>query len=196
MYDLPCISLAHTGDAMEDLESRQNQHDSDDPWIDLTSYMSLGVTKIPSDLHPVQHGMTCASSFSAVTGCDPRSGAIASTASLAAIVGGGISRYYLEKIVWKDPEFQFVRVDKDRRAMATYPGSFTRAWNDRRERIKREQLERAGAAAEARQRAGKRVTDVSAGSGAGSSRPIETRVTGLEDSGAAQVWHLSGRSDD
>jgi hypothetical protein len=58
------------------------------------------------------------------------------------------------------------------------------------------------AAAGARQRAGKRVTDVSAGSGgsvgnlAGNSRPIETRVAWLEESRAAQVWHLSERSDD
>jgi hypothetical protein len=28
------------------------------------------------------------------------------------------------------------------------------------------------------------------------SQRIETRVTGLEESEAAQVWHLSGRSDD
>lgn len=108
--------------------------------------MSLGVPKIPPDLHPVRDGWTRASSFFYVTGCDPRSGAIASTVSLAAIAGIS-NRYYLETIVWKDPEFQGVWMWNDR-AVAAYPGPFKEMWNDRRERIKREQMERAGAAAE------------------------------------------------
>ena len=44
-----------------------------------------------------------------------------------------------------EPGFEFVW--RDGRLMATYPGIWKKAWNDRRERIKREQLERAGAAA-------------------------------------------------
>ena len=53
------------------------------------------------------------------------------------------------------------------------------------------------AAAGARQLAGKRVTEVSGGSGVVNSHPIETRVAGLEETGAAQMWHLSGpRADD
>lgn len=53
-------------------------------------------------------------------------------------------------------------------------------------------------AARDRQLAGKRVTDVSGGANlAVDSQPIETRVTGLEESVAAQFWRLSGppRSD-
>jgi hypothetical protein len=106
--------------------------------------MSLQVTKVPDDLHPVQDGKTRASSFFAVTGYDPRSGAIASSASLSAVVGAS-SRYYLETVVRRDPEFFFMWVNG--RAMVAYPEPFTQAWNDRKERIKREQLERAGAAA-------------------------------------------------
>jgi hypothetical protein len=133
------------GSVLEELKSRQDQHDSD-PWIDLTSYMSLTLTKIPDDLHPVQDGKTRASSFFAVTGCDPRSDAIGSAASLAAIVGAS-SRYYLETIVRKDPEFLSI-MWMDGRAMAVYPEPFKQAWSDREQRIQRERLEHAGAAAE------------------------------------------------
>ena len=48
-------------------------------------------------------------------------------------------------------------------------------------------------AASARQLAGKRVTEVSGGSGVVNSQPIETRVTGLEDRGV-QVWQLLSRA--
>jgi hypothetical protein len=130
---------------VEESKSRQNQRNSD-PSIDLREYMSLGVTKIPEVLHPVKPGWTRASSFAALTGCDPCSGAIGSTASLTAISPGVGNRYYLETIIMTEPGFEFMW--RHGRLMATYPGSWAKAWKARRERIEREQLERAGAAAE------------------------------------------------
>lgn len=114
-------------------------------WVNLENLTGKKVSKIPEELHPVKDGYTHADSLTAVTGCDPREGAVFDTSSMAAFVGkfGKNAKYTMENVL-ADPEFSHIY--RKGSVYATYPSSLTASWEAREMRIYETRLKTTGEA--------------------------------------------------
>lgn len=125
-------------------------------WINVCSYTGRRINSLPVDeMNLDMKNRIYCNSLSAMTGCDPRDGALFDTTSMAALVG--CNKYHFENIVANEKEFAFVY--RNNNFFATYPSSLSTEWVLRKKRIRSEQWDRAGKAAEHCL-----LTDVSSGS--------------------------------
>ncbi|MET0107654.1 MAG: hypothetical protein AB2697_21735 [Candidatus Thiodiazotropha endolucinida] len=114
--------------------------------VNVSSLTGLPLGRVPNELYREGNGTwggyTTSEHLSNLTGCNPSSGAIFDPTSLGALVGRngkGVKYRIIDTIENDQDRFEFVnRISEDgySTVYATYPNSWTRAWNEREQEIK------------------------------------------------------------